>query len=409
MPAMAMMILTALWTMQAANAQDEKPPGSSQNPQNGDFRAFWKEGLNFETADKHFRMKIGGRIHNDWVWVSHDDSITTAIGDQEDGTLFRRARLYASGDIYENFFFKAQFDFAGGDADFKDVYLGVKKLPTIGNVKIGQFKEPFSLEELTSSNYITFLERSLPNVFAPTRNTGGMVYNTAAEDRVTWAVGVFRDTDDFGNASVEGESAVTARVTGLPWYEDNGGQLVHVGLAGSLRGPNDDALRFRQRPEVGLSDRFVDTGNFEADRVTLIGVEGALVYGSFSLQTEYMIASVDSEPATDPSFSGFYVYASYFVTGEHRGYSKTEGAFSRTKPKENFGVKGGLGAIELTLRFSMLDLEDDPILGGELTDITAGVNWYLNPNFRVMLNYILADLDNVGDADILALRFQADF
>ena len=88
---------------------------------------------------------------------------------------------------------------AGGDADFKDVYMQLKNVPYIGNIKVGHFKEPFSMEELTSSKYITFLERALPNAFAPSRNTGIQLHDTLLDGRMTYAVGIFKDVNSYGD------------------------------------------------------------------------------------------------------------------------------------------------------------------------------------------------------------------
>jgi phosphate-selective porin OprO/OprP len=382
-----------------------------------DFRVFWKEGLRLETPNKDFTMKVGGRIMNDWGWISEDDGIKADadIGDQEDGVEFRRARLYISGLIYGNIEYKLQFDFAGGDADLKDAYIATR-LP-IGKIKVGHFKEPFGLEELTSSKYITFLERSLPTeAFSPSRNAGVMLYDSALDERMTWAAGFFREADDNGNIEDDGGYSVTGRVTGLPLYADDGASLVHVGASYSYRdttrdtsdgGLDADAARFRSRPEAHLFDRFVDTGNFASDRVDLVGLEGAWVEGPLSVQGEYMFANADV--SSDGNFDGYYVQASYFLTGEHRKYKPSAGAFSRVKPKNNFGLKDGLGAWEVALRYSSLDLDDGEIAGGELDSVTAGLNWYLNPNMRIMWNYIHAQKDGVGDADMVLMRWQVDF
>ena len=174
-----------------------KLSGSSPNPNPTDLRAYWKEGLRLETQDKEFQLKLGGRIQYDSLWISEDDDVKTMIGEQEDGTEFRRVRLYAEGLVYGNMEYKLQVDFAGGGADLKDVYLGLTDL-CIGKLRVGHFKEPFSLDELTSAKYITFLERGLPNAFAPSRNSGFMLHDTALDGRATWAIGVFRDTDDTG-------------------------------------------------------------------------------------------------------------------------------------------------------------------------------------------------------------------
>ena len=373
-----------------------------------DFRVFWKEGLNFTTQDEQFKLKIGGRIQNDWMWIGEDEGLKSDVGEQEDGVEFRRARLYFSGLIYDNLEYKLQFDFAGGDADLKDAYLGLTDFP-IGKLRIGHFKEPFSLEELTSSKYTTFLERALPNVFAPSRNTGFMLYDSILDDRMTWSAGLFRDTDDYGEGVDDGGYNVTGRITAQPIYEEKGARLLHLGAGYSYRNP-DDSVRYRQRPEAHLTSRFVDTGTFAADQTDLLGLEAAWVDGPFSLRGEYMFANVDRiDSGANVDFDGFYVQASYFLTGEHRRYKASSGTFSRVKPKENFSRSGGRGAWEIAARYSELDLNDGSITGGKLSNITAGLNWYLNPNTRLMLNYIHADKDDVGEADMLLMRLQVDF
>ena len=374
-----------------------------------DFRVYWKQGLNLVTLDENFKLKIGGRLQTDWLFSSEDNAIKSDIGEQEDGVEIRRARIYFSGLIYENVEYKLQLDFEGGDADFKDAYLGLTDFP-LGTLRMGHFKEPFSLDELTSSKYITFLERALPNVFAPGRNMGFMLHNTCPDERMTTAIGVFRDTDDYGENVDDGGYNITGRVTVLPIYENKGAQLLHLGAAYSYRNP-DDSIRYRQRPEAHLTDRFVDTGSFAGDQVDLVGLEAALVDGPFSLQGEYMMADADrlSGSNSDVDFDGYYVQASYFLTGEHRRYKTTEGAFSRIKPKKNYSAAGGPGAWELKARYSGLDLSDKDITGGELDNISAGLNWYLNPNTRIMWDYVHADKDNIGEADMLMMRLQFDF
>jgi phosphate-selective porin OprO/OprP len=382
-------------------------------PQAGptDFRVFWKEGLNFATQDGDFTLKVGGRLMYDWLWISEDDAIkASTIGEQQDGSEVRRARLYMQGLIYGNVEYKLQFDFADGDeVDLKDAYVGLTDFP-LGKLRMGHFKEPFSLEELTSSKYITFLERGLPNVFAPSRNAGLMLHSSEFNDRMTWAVGLFRDTDDTGTDMDDGGYNVTGRLTWLPIYEDKGASLVHVGAAYSYRNP-DDALRYRQRPEAHLTSRFVDTGTFTSDQVDLWGLEAAWVGGPFSLQGEYIFADADRlGGGPDVDFDGWYAQASYFLTGEHRRYKTSSGAFSRVKPKSNFSFDGGgPGAWEIAARYSELNLDDEDISGGGLENITAGLNWHLNPNMRIMWNYVHADRDDVGEADILQMRWQIDF
>ncbi|MEE8596699.1 MAG: porin, partial [bacterium] len=268
-------------------------------------------------------------------------------------------------------------------------------------------------------------ERSLNNVFSPSRNTGFMLYNHALDKRMTWAGGIFRNSDSFGesegDSSTEGNYGFSGRITGLPWYKDEGRKLIHTGFSYTYQNAFENTFRFRSRPEMHMADYFVDTGSFTADFANLFNPELAIVYGAFSFQGEYSFVDVDLKRSmdSDPDFSGFYGYFSYFLTGENRKYKKENGVFSRVKPNKNFhwGRGKGKGAIELAARYSELDLSDEGIDGGRLQDLTLGVNWYLNPNTRVMLNYVRANVDRLvndirlddDNADLLSMRFQVDF
>ena len=381
----------------------------------GDFRVFWKEGLRFETQDGDFKLKIGGRIYNDWGWMRQDSDVkrhtkldATTIGDQLDGTEFRTARLYVAGTMYDNVDFKAQYDFAEAENKFKDVYLGFRDLP-IGYLKVGHFKEPFGLEELTSSRFVTFMERSLANAFVPGRNTGFMLSSTIPDKHITWAAGVFRDAGDHGEGSSEGGYNLTGRLTALPWYEDKGAKLLHVGAAYSYRTPKT-TLAYDSEPEAHLASDYVETSTITTNHAHVFGLESALVSGPFSLQGEYMFADLDrTDSTTNANFDGFYIQGSYFLTGEHRNYKTSSGAFDRVKPKENFKYGAGLGAWEVALRYSQIDLSDNSISGDKLKDITAGLNWYINPNMRIMWNYVRSKLDGVGNSNLALMRFQVDF
>ena len=376
------------------------------------LRPHWKDGLRFTANDGSVKLKIGGRIQHDFAYFAEDGSVERRLGeDFEDGTEFRRARLYFSGTIYDDIDFKVQYDFAGGDADFKDAYLGMRNVPYVGNVRIGQFKEPFSLEELTSSNYITFMERSLVNTFSPSRNTGVMFYDTMLDKRMTWAAGFFRQTDSFGDGSGGRDYNATARLTGLPVFEDGGKKLLHLGVSYTHQNYEGDSVRFRARPEAHLTPRIVDTGNFSAEYGDFILAEAAWVDGPFSLQGEYVHAFIEGRNRRigDPNFWAASVQASYFLTGEHRPYKTASGSFSRVKPLSIYDGNGGAGAWELAARLSYLNLNDDGVKGGRLKDLTLGLNWYLNPNVRTMWNYVFADPSQGGEVNAFMWRFQVAF
>jgi len=386
-----------------------------------DVRFFWKDGLNFESGDgKTFKGKIGGRIQYDIAGFSQDADTRDVTGDADISTEFRRARLYTSGEINEGVpvYYILQIDFAGGDYKFTDAYLGVRDIPYVGSVQLGQMYEPFSLEQLTSDNYVTLPERAAPiEAFSPARNVGIQAQNALFQERFTYAVGIFADdeNDKVDGDAIESNTRVTARLTGLPWYdeESKGRRYFHVGVGGSVINPENGMVRYRARPESHLAPRYVDTGRFEADMAYLANFEALFTYESFSLQSEYFQAFTDSAAMSDPCFHGFYVMGTYFLTGEHRPYKKSQGIVDRVKPLKNFRFDGtGLGAWELIARVSYVDLDGGMVRGGRLTDYTGGLGWYLNPNARFTFNYIFADLDRAGregQSHIWQTRFQVDF
>ncbi|MFH1837624.1 MAG: porin [Candidatus Omnitrophota bacterium] len=373
------------------------------------FRSYWKDGLRFATDDGAFSLAMGGRIQADTVWMQEDSAVKGAVGDATDGAEFRRARLYASGTIYDNLFYKAQYDFAGGDADFVDVYMGAKNIPYLGTIKVGHFQQPFCMDDIYSSKYITFMERSIVQALTPGYELGISAYSTAFDDRMTWAVSTFRITDSFGSTS-SNEYNLAARVTALPVYEDNGEKLLHVGFGYSFINP-ENTLQYEARPEVHLAPYYTDTGAFAAKHANLVGGELAGVYGPLSFQGELIQSFVDETSGPDDTyFYGAYGQLSYFLTGEIKPYSKTEGVFSRVRPKQNFSFEDRTwGAWELAARYSHLDLKDNAIDGGIMSDTTLGVNWYLNPNMRIMWNYVHSNLNGVGTADAFLSSVRIDF
>jgi len=376
--------------------------------------AYWGNGIRMDSANGAFKLKIGGRIQSDWSWFSHTSSLegepltpatppaTGKVPQQiEAGTEFRRARLYMGGTIYGNVDFMAEYDFAGGSTQAREVWMGLVLPWCIGHLQVGSMKEPFGLEEQTSDLFINQMERHAPSeAFAPSYNTGFMLSNTCADTRVAWAAGVFRDADNFGNDTGNarsGEYNFTARVTGRPWIDQERNRYLHVGVAGSERTPSGDTVQFRAHPELHLAPYLVDTGKIEASKVRLLEGESAFVSGPFHCEAEYYLTFVDGTGSGfDATFQGWSAQGGWFLTGESRPYKTENGTFGRVSPKKNFDGTGGAGAWEVVARVDSINLNDAQADGGHMQTVSAGVNWYLNPNTRVMLDWVHADAIDVG-------------
>ena len=376
------------------------------------YKTYWKNGLKVESSDDAFKLKIGGRIQNDWAAFMEDDGIKDSIGTSLNGVEFRRVRLFSSGQIYHNIKYKLQFDFAGGAAKLNDAYIMITKIPVIGFLKIGHFKEPMGFEELTSSKYLTFMERSLTASDEPARNTGFMIGNSTASKRLSFRFGVFKEADKYGNSKgLQDKYNVTTRVFGLPIYNKEQHKVLHIGAAYSYRNQQNNEYKLAAKPESHMAIDYLSTGLIsDASNLQVIQAEALFITGPFSIKSEMVHAIVTRDDPANANFNytAFYGMASYFITGESKNYI-TSGAYSRLKPKSNFDGKGGAGAWEVGLRFSAMDLNKVDVTGGNLGNISFALNWYLNPATRIMTNYIYSNLKDVGKANIVQFRFQVDF
>ncbi len=406
----------------------EKLTKGKKGPKGGQF--YWDEGIHFDSPDKNFRLKIGGHMGIDLGYVDGSGDVKEAFSDL-DGFApdFRRLQFSLFATLYNAVDLKLDIDFANVRT-VKDVWLRYKKNPFFSHFRFGHMKEPFSLERLTSSRNITFMERALStDALTPGRNIGIRFDNTALDERIAYGAGFFWNTGSINEVSDPQDSIseangynITARVTGLAWYEEEGRRLLHTGLAYS-RGPRnsgeDDKLRVSALPESYIADRtLVDTEKFSADREDRINMELANVSGPFSFQGEFTHYSADSDTEGGLDFWGHYMYVSYFLTGEHREYNRSFGIFSGVHPKQNFNFREKKwGAWELGIRHSFLDLKDEGIKGGKERNLTLGLNWYLRPKMRMMFNFVRAKVEDRnnsrvvddGSANIFQIRFQISF
>lgn len=392
-------------------------------------------------------VEVHGVFQADTGFFSQSPANIASVGDIQDGSSFRRARLSANGSVAPNMNYFLQMDFAFiGRPTFTDLWFEVTDVPVFGNVRVGQWKQPFSLEVVSSFRYTTFAERALTfQAFVPFRHMAIGFYDWSEDQRMTWAASVYRTgQDQYGGSMTDnGGYAGVGRMTMLPWWDEcsDGSRYLHLGGAYNFVAPNDHGARFRTIPEyfvgqqVGLAPAgtsgvaepgkldgtpfFVDTTPIAIDHYHLVGTEALWVEGPLSVQSEFMFLFGEQRNGQSLYLPGFYAQAGYFLTGEHRPYNRKQGAIDRIKILHPLGRSGsdscewGWGGWETAARWSYVDLNDNGIKGGRLTDVTLGLNWYLNSYSKLQLNYIHAMLANAthghSAADIIGLRAQVDF
>ena len=234
-------------------------------------------------------------------------------------------------------------------------------------------------------------------------------------------MGVFGNADDYGDGNWTDDGYhVTGRATFLPWAPCGcDARFFEVGVSASYQGDLRD-LRYRTRPETHIGPRIVDTGTFDAESAWLLDFEMAFSYDRWHASGEYIMSSVKSDEAGDPTYSGWYVEAGYMLLGGARPFKRSYAVWNRVKPCTNLWAKDccGFGGLMLAARYSTVDLDDGLVRGGVANDITVGLNWYLNPNTVVKLNYVYVDVENAhgvgspagdGNLSIFGTRFQVDF
>lgn len=331
-----------------------------------------------------------------------------------------------------------EFDFAQAQARFVDVWGQIKDTP-LGNVRIGRFRQPFGMEELTGVRELAFLERPTPFALVPFRQTGIMLFDTALEESMTWAVSGFRTlSDNFGNVYGDnGGFGISERFTFLAWDSGDSG-LLHLGFDHSYLDPGRDQLQYASQDEIFIGQQpnlgptslsvlpivgvppFVNSGVFNVEHVNLWNVESAISFGRALMQSEYRWANVSLPTGESATVQGGYVSARLMLTGETIPYNRVAGVFGRVKPNCPLDLsKGQLGAWELAARFSTINL--NPLFGlpgvtgptRRLNSFDMGLNWYMWNNAKTQFNWVNGSLNDpvLGDSvsNTLAARVQFDF
>lgn len=398
-----------------------------------------------EQRDGDWRFKVRGRLQLDTGYLSNPrDAVPTK--DFGFSSNLRRVQLGFEGSMPGGFEYKAEANFADNEVVLTDAYLEWAAGDGPLFLRAGHFQTFQSLEQVTSSRHISFLERAQMNEgFNHGRRLGGAI----GLDSGAWLItaGLFNDTvnADVGND----DRLFAARIVYAPKFDD---VQLHLGANVQDRRAQSDRqnVRYRFRNAARLSDvRLVDTGAFAASGDRIVGLEAAGIRGPLHVAAEVQWAKAsalqqspsadgDSEAGAafiggDPQFVSWYVEAGWWLTGETRGYRK--GEWDRTRVKAGID-RGGPGAIGINLRFDRLDLRDPALAagkdgsalkGGRQDAWLASFVWQPIDYVKLMTQYnrnritggpfagvVVPDserplIDRSYDQDSIAMRIQYDF
>jgi len=365
--------------------------------------------------DGQLRFRLGLRFQVDGTLVSPSDLLEQDLGPMAEGVDPRRFRLFAEG-VLKRMYFRVEFEFAT-DIGLKTAYFEGREGGLavwdhfLGKFRYGLFQEPFTLENNMSSFDTSFVEISMPvAAIGPGANLGAMVYDASSTRTFTWAVGVFsvgQDTVDNASRSL---LSLSGRFGYKPKARDDSEVVLHFGASVSHRSLAGDAVRYEARPEARFVRPFADTGDIPSNRAMLYGLETAWRYNDTWAQAEWLGAHVDTPTGTE-RFGGLVLQVGRFLTGMSRPWDDLYGVWGRVRPDEKytggnpFKASNG-GEWEIAGRYSSIDLTDGMTQGGQVRDITLGVNWYPAETWKLQFNWIRSRVEDSGHANVWVLRYQ---
>jgi len=370
--------------------------------------------------------------------------------------LARRVRPTIEGTLFGKYDFRFTPEFAGGNASVVDAYIDARFNPTF-KVRAGKFKSFVGLERLQSGADIKFLERSyVTNAILPNRDFGIAVHGDVFGDRLNYAFGLVNGVSDGGIISTgtefDGRKEFTARLFATPFKNDYSA-LNGLGFGVAATYTDTQGERNLNFTDTSAADatrnglpsyltngqntffRYSSAAVADGQRLR-ISPQAYYYTGPLGVIAEYARVSQDVSLTTGGSpaaggagtntsitpntnkklnHSAWQIAVSYILTGE-------DASFRGVKPKQDFDLgTTGWGAWELVARYSEINLDNDTFrdptgtsfIGGyanlsesakSAPSWTAGVNWYLNQNAKIALNYEHTTFDGGAGDGILPIN-----
>ncbi len=393
---------------QTAKAKGEEPDqkvsgGKKEFP----LQAVFDDGFYLRSREKDlFELRIGGLLQAEYRYYDYNSS---ADPDKNRFDI-RRARLILAGRFYERFSYKFQYEFQGTSArNLLDAYVDARLFPFI-SLRMGQFKEPFSLEQYTQDKNTIFTERDMGWYLSPHRDVGFMAHASFWKDRIYYGVGIFNGdgVDDTVGGDCDSPE-FTGRVVYAPFR--NMGFPLWNGLqfGGSYSYAKADRNNVKVTVRTSGLTPFFDVNSAakfniirDVDARTRYGAELAWAYGPLLLWGEYInlqFSDVETSSSKfDVNLKDYYGAIMWMVTGEKPTLKNS--IIQPIRPHRNL-FQGGWGALGIAFRYDHFDggdaayeyLVEPGTSVREATSYTIGINWYLNPYLRILLDATRTNFD----------------
>jgi phosphate-selective porin OprO/OprP len=349
-------------------------------------------------------------------------------GDQTDVDTFflRRARFGLEADLLKYYEFRFLPDYGQGKTAIEDSYLNLHYWDAL-QFEVGKFKQPVSYEQLIQDRFVPTVERSMIDQLVPARDVGVMVHGQKLfGDRLDYALAI-SNGEINGDFDVNDPKDFNARIAVRPFNDDCLPPVLHrlqVGVSGGF-GTEQEPINpsSLHTPLQVLWFQFNPTVRADGAR-TRLTPELSYFDGGLGLAAQYYHEDQQMRPAatgptyrfrTDVGFEGFYVLATYLLTGEERTtYSE---AVVPLRPFDPLHPIACPGAWELIGRVSRLELSPDVFAPGPArladptrfsrgaSEATFGFNWYLNRFVRMQFNYEHSWFDDPVQLGIFPVKF----
>ena len=399
-------------------------------------------GLQVRSADSNFVFNLRGYVQADGRF-----GVGESAGPYVDTFLMRRVRPILDGTLYKLADFRVMLDFGSGitsssaaansysnDGFLQDAYVNLRFLPQL-QLQVGKMKEPVGLERLQSGANLLFIERGYPTALVPNRNVGAMLQGDLFGQRLSYQAGVFNGISDGGSTDFQGFDTgnVAGRLFTTPFRTSGLEPLegLGLGIAGTFGDLNGTLRSYVSPGQQTIFSYLTGTGtnsNVVADgQQWRFSPQGYWYWGPFGLFGEYVLSSQDVRQGGGGPTAGradtlvnraWQVAGSWFLTGE-------KNAWKAVTPKELLTLAGpGWGALELAARVQGIDFDDDafPVFANPNRSATSafswglGVNWHLNRNLKLSLDYEHTHFDGgtlnpvtAQDEQVILTRLQFSF
>ncbi|MEI6437388.1 MAG: porin [Candidatus Omnitrophota bacterium] len=379
-----------------------------------------KDGFSIKAPDDSYKLKLSGYVQAD-ARIFPDNKKDTGTTDT---FTTRTVRLVASGTVANNFDYYIAPEFAGSTVNLPDAYLDWRLDPAF-KIRTGKFKAPFGYERLQSTPASTFAEPALVENLAPNRDSGIQLYGDLLANTVSYAVALTNGVTDGGTSITDtnNDKEIGARLFAQPFRNSNVLALRGLGVGGAVSYGHREDTTLPTYKTAGQTTFFTLAGTTFDGPQLRYAPQVAYYYNSLGLYGEYIASQAKltkTAKRQDIRNDGWVAAASYVVTGEDASYKGIV-------PLHPFSLKdGGWGAVELTGRYSTLDLDnklfDSTLTSNVITSSptearawTAGVNWYLTGNTKLVFNWEQTNYKGgaVGGnrltENLLLTRFQLSF